>query len=895
MSRPPLPDIDFKALADALLARAETLVPLWLPGGRRAGHEWVCGSLQGGKGRSCSVNLRTGAWADFATGEQGGDLIGLYRAMHGLPDMGCAAVQVARDEGLEDVARVLRDEAHQRPARPPAPPPAARPPRAPRQDEGWTTQRPVPLHAPAPTFRHQHRPIEQIVNKAEYRLGDELHGYVVRFRTSDGGKDDLPYTWCSSARDGAARWHWKQFDAPRPLYLPGAVLPGTRTVVVCEGEIKTAALHALLQAGRPDVYCTATWPGGCKAWDKADWSWLAGCTVLLWPDCDSKRAALTAAERKAVAAGVPEGDEAALSAALDAAKVAKPYLPAERQPGWAAMVALGAHLRDAHGCQVQILPVAEPGTLPDGWDAADAIAEGWDVDRVLAYFGQARPLPEPEPAAPAGAPPAPPKNKGPAGAAGGDDPGGGARRGGRGAPETTPEWLMPYWDADKSRWLVSRKLVIKALQCDEDLAGVLGMNELANVIEARRDWPWPYGEAGPIKGSTDLALGQYLSERYGLPSISRAALMEGIETVAQQRRFHPVREYLQGLTWDGKPRVDKWLIHILGHRPDTLRPAMLEYLTLVGRFWLLAMVNRVMEPGCKFDYCPVLEGPGGLGKSTLVETLASPRFFSDTHFDVGKGKEGQEQVQGLWCYEIAELANFSKGDIALIKAFISAKVDRYRPAYGRVLESYARQCVMVGTTNERTYLRDRTGNRRFWPVPVRHRINIEWVQRMRDQLFAEAFVLYGEGAPFVPAPQDEARLFAPMQDSRLIDTAVQSELLRLLTRDPTAGELGALVNNHADFVTMADLVRALGADAAKSNAGLEAQIRSWMGHEGWEYTRRRVNGARAMGYLRPPDWPPKGAGDDDAPPMDVPLQPAPPADDGGAGAVVAAGGDDEPF
>jgi hypothetical protein len=186
--------------------------------------------------------------------------------------------------------------------------------------------------------------------------------------------------------------------------------------------------------------------------------------------------------------------------------------------------------------------------------------------------------------------------------------------------------------------------------------------------------------------------------------------------------------------------VDNWLVHVLGEKPDSIKPALFEYLGLVGRFWLLGMVYRVMEPGCKFDYCPVLEGSGGLRKSTLVETLATSEYFSDTPFEVGKGKEAQEQVQGLWLYEIAELTHFSKSEVGAIKAFISAKVDRYRVAYGTTVESFPRQCVLVGTTNEDTYLRDRTGNRRFWPIPVKRQINTEFVAKYREQLLALAFL-----------------------------------------------------------------------------------------------------------------------------------------------------------
>jgi putative DNA primase/helicase len=302
-------------------------------------------------------------------------------------------------------------------------------------------------------------------------------------------------------------------------------------------------------------------------------------------------------------------------------------------------------------------------------------------------------------------------------------------------------------------------------------------------------------------------------------------------------------------------RIDKWLVYALGETPESLPPAVYEYLCLVGRYWLLGMVYRVMQPGCKFDYCPVLEGMGGLGKSTLVEVLGGSEFYSDTHFDVARGKDAQEQVQGIWIYELAELSGFGKADIELIKAFISAKVDRYRPSYGRTVEPYPRQCVLVGTTNLNTYLKDRTGNRRFWPIPVRHRINLGWVGRMRDQLFAEAYALYLAGVDYTPSHQDEARLFVPMQESRVVETAVWSEMMHILTRPVAPAGVSAMVNCLTEFVTISQLTIALGIDAAKSNAGLEGQIRAWLHHEGWERVKKQINGARAWGYARPAMWP----------------------------------------
>jgi putative DNA primase/helicase len=826
----PLPPIRFGELAAALLAAAESLVPKWLPGGRRDGHEYKCGNLQGGAGGSCSINLVNGRWADFATGEQGGDLLSLYAAIHGLTNAR-AAVQVAREEGLEDVAGVVRGGAAAKPSpRPAAPPTEAKP----RDEEGWKTVTPVPANAPAPTFRHHARAAADIVHTAEYRHGDQLHGFVVRFRTSDGGKETLPYTYCVSARDGACKWHWKTWDEPRPLYFPGHALPAGRTVVLVEGEKKGDALQLLLEAGAPGVYCVASWPGGCKAWKRADWSPLAGSAVMLWPDCDAKREPLTPAERK-------EYPDKLAQAKL---QESKPLLPAEKQPGMAAMLGIGAMLRDGHGCTVQMLPIPQPLAVPDGWDCADAIdTDGWDFERVLAFLSSAFALPADAKAPPPAAPGAT-KNDAPAGAGMIDS---------RGRP--IPWWLEPYWDAEKRRWLVSRKLVIAALTNDEDLAGMLGLNRLSNNIDTRRARPWGEQAAGPIVGADDLLLGQYLSQKYGLPSIARAALSEAIETVAHGNAFHPLREYLEGLAWDGTARLEKWLVYAIGETPDSLAKPVFEYLCLVGRYWLLGMVNRVMEPGCKFDYCPVLEGPGGLGKSTLVETLAGSEYFSDTHFDVSRGKEGQEQVQGLWIYEIAELASFGKAEIELIKAFISAKADRYRPSYGKVVEKFPRQCVLAGTTNNKKYLRDRTGNRRFWPVPVRHRINIGWVRKWREQLLAEAYVLFLEGVEFFPDPDTELRLFVPMQEARLVDSAVLSELLHVLTRPPGATGIGAVVNELTDFVTMSQLTQALGVDAAKSTPGLETQIRSWLEHEGWESVKKQINGARHWGYARPRNWP----------------------------------------
>lgn len=868
-----LPPINFEALARELLSRADTLVPAWLSGGELKGKEWVCGSVRGGAGTSCSVNLDTGAWADFQTGEKGGDLISLYAACNDL-SMGKAAVQVARDEALEDVAGVQRDTAHKRVERPPPPPAEARPRRK-ASDESWTTQRPVPAAAVELVhFEHQHRQQADIEHVAEYRVGDDLHGYVVRFRTSTGGKDTLPRTWCVSQRDGCAKWHWRQWDEPRPLFLPGRALPAGRTVVLVEGEVKAEVLQTLLDREAAGVYCVASWPGGCKVWQKADWAWLAGQSVLLWPDCDAKRKEPPRAEVKATA-----GDELA----LQVLKQAQPLLPAEKQPGMEAMLGIGAHLRDVHACTVQMLPIPAPGAVADGWDCKDAInTDGWTGARVLEFFGQAQPLQ-------AASAPAEPKAGGQGGKGSAHDEPADDEYDGDDAFEVHLRWVCAELKIKRHELGVNRNLVITALRKAPALVGCVGFDDLRDGPCTRKAWPWR-DEPGPLVDDDDLQLSDWLVRTYHIKSAPRSAVAEALETVAGQNRFHPFREWLQAQQWDGKERLGKWLIHVLRHDPAKLDPKLRRYLQLVGEYIVLGHVYRVMEPGCKFDYSVVLEGKTGRGKSTLVEELIGPEFYSDTHFDIGAGKDGMEQLGGILAYELSEMTAFRRADSEAVKQFFSTKKDRYRGAYGRYVKDHPRQCVIWCTTNKRQYLFDITGNRRFWPVWVEVLLNIPWVRKWRHQLFAEALVKYRQGARAYPDDDEERLYFRPEQEKRLVETSVQSRLYDLLTRPgaPSSEAKSTLdINQNTQFLTIDKLVVALGVDPGKSSALLEGQVRDWLLENGW-VRAREGSGARRWGYRQPDVWPPAiadetpadaagtdqpgGAASDSAPPL-------PPVDD----------------
>jgi len=210
--------------------------------------------------------------------------------------------------------------------------------------------------------------------------------------------------------------------------------------------------------------------------------------------------------------------------------------------------------------------------------------------------------------------------------------------------------------------------------------------------------------------------------------------------VAGENAFHPVREYLDGCTWDGVPRVETLLVDYLGAE-DSL------YTRAVTRKALVAAVARIYRPGCKFDYMLTIRGRQGLGKSALIAKLGGP-WFSDT-FSTMQGKEAYEQVLGVWIMEVGELAGMRKAEAETIKLYISKQTDRFRPAYGRRLQEFPRQCIFIGTTNETQFLRDTTGNRRFWVVDTPN----DPARDMWDELtpetvrliWAEAVELYKKG------------------------------------------------------------------------------------------------------------------------------------------------------
>jgi putative DNA primase/helicase len=841
--------IDFAGLAAALLARVDSLLPIWLPGGRFDGNEYKCGDLSGGKGDSLSVNTKTGAWADFANdGDRGGDLTSLYAAIRGMNNAQAAralmvelgwereAVQTPASPGARH-ARDVAASASQAADGPPEPPIAddERPSKK-RNDSDWHPIVPVPANTPEPTFKHWHRGLPS--RTWEYRFEGELFGYVCRYDTSDGGKEILPHTWCEDASDGRGtrRWHFKQWDDPRPLYVPATLLSGDSSlpVVIVEGEKCAEAGHKLLG----HEFRFVSWPGGGKAWAKARWGWLLGRTVYLWPDADAKRQRLSREEREA---------------GVDAQS--KPLQPLERQPGWQTMVGIGSHLMADQGCTVYMCKIPAPGDVSDGWDIADAIEQGWDAATVRGFIRGAYEFVPPDDAVRAKAAALPPL--GSAGAGQEDD--------------LSQAWRIKLLTSKSGATVAVRENVVLALDGIPDkgipgiaeVQGVIAYNEFTNDIVKLKDTPWGT-PAGTWDEVDELLMGEWLVREHWLPPMPRGTLEEGMRMVAYRHRYHPVREYLAGLEWDGEPRLATWLRRCCLEEDEfDDRDPLQQFLARAGTWFLMGMCTRVMEPvklggetrqgpGTKFDYMLILEGAQGLGKSTLFRVLAG-EWFADTGLVLGD-KDSYQQLQGRWLYEMGELDAMGKADITKVKGYLASTNDYYRGSFDKRASDHPRQVVFGGTTNEDHYLADSSGNRRFWPVRVTRQVDLKWLRENRDQLFAEAVQRVLAGKRMHPTPDEERELFVPQQKQRAVEGAIESAVNRFLNEPPTSHgrEDGTLLQE----VTLVELLGKVGIGLEKLGPGRfhEKQAAAALRGMGWVEARSSRPG-RPRVYKRPSEQP----------------------------------------
>ena len=308
------------------------------------------------------------------------------------------------------------------------------------------------------------------------------------------------------------------------------------------------------------------------------------------------------------------------------------------------------------------------------------------------------------------------------------------------------------------------------LENDPRLKGRFALNQFAGRGEVLGDLPWnPSDRRRPWEDNDNAGLYWYMEKAYGIRN--NGSVDSALSLHSSRHAFNDVQGYLEGLEWDGVSRLDTLLIDYLGAEDSA-------YTRAVTRKAFVAAVARAMRPGTKYDQMVILNGPQGIGKSSLLDIM-SRGWFNDS-IRTFEGKEASELLQGVWIVEVAELDAFRRTDVSRIKQFISQRADRFRAAYGRHVKEMPRCCVFFGTTNTDEYLTDRTGNRRFWPVTVGLQTanKTVWTDLPKevDQVWAEAVVYWRWGEPLYL--EKELSTVAQEQQERHRDADITEGMIR---------------------------------------------------------------------------------------------------------------------
>jgi len=360
-----------------------------------------------------------------------------------------------------------------------------------------------------------------------------------------------------------------------------------------------------------------------------------------------------------------------------------------------------------------------------------------------------------------------------------------------------------------------------------ELRDTLVLDEFSGWIEVRRDLPWR--AAGGVWADSDLSCLTSWLQVHGIYVTPQIA-MDGVRVAAIKRKTHPVRQYLSRLVWDGVKRIER-MTEYYGAEPD---PVVADGL----KRWIISAVARIMRPGCRADLMPVFEGKQGIAKSRSVEALFKP-WFTD-HLPDLRDKDAMLQLLGIWCLEISELRAFRGAEWESVKSFLSQPVDRFRKPYDRLPAPHPRTCVFAGSTNTSEWLDDPTGGRRFIPVRcgvTRPRVDVDALARDRDQIWAEAMILFGAGEPWW-LPQELESAAADLVDERY-------------SADPWEAHISRYIAMKDEVSTQELLESCLDLPKSQQTKGAQTRIGMIMARLGWRRARRQVGGRREHFYVAP--------------------------------------------
>jgi predicted P-loop ATPase len=408
------------------------------------------------------------------------------------------------------------------------------------------------------------------------------------------------------------------------------------------------------------------------------------------------------------------------------------------------------------------------------------------------------------------------------------------------------DWLGKAATDSKGAPLPTLSNVLLCLRGAPELAGCFGFNEMMAEVQLIEELPCVEGGNSASVGSLPrsvidadiLQVVEWMQRQCRLKKISVDMLHHAIDRRGREHRFHPLRDWLKDLRWDQKPRAER-IFPVYFGSPDT------PYERAAGKMFLIEMVARAFDPGCQADYVPILVGPQGKMKSKALAILAGREYFGDQLPDVHH-KDASQYLRGKWLIELPELAALNKGDVETWKAFITRQVEKYRPPWGRRDIVEPRQCVFAGSTNEDEFLRDTTGNRRWWPIAT-PRINVGELEFDREMIWAEAVVLFRKGERSWPDEEMQERFFAPQQERRVVT-------------DPWTEKIEGWLEGRRKTTTAEILTDALGLIIGQTNSHHGRRVAVVMDKLKWGKKRKGGGGPRY--YVRDPSdiW---GSLDDD--------------------------------
>lgn len=582
---------------------------------------------------------------------------------------------------------------------------------------------------------------------ASYWYGQSF--VVLRYDLPDGKKQFSQFTW----RGG--KWTGKSWPDPKPIYhLKQLEERPDYPVLVVEGEKAAEAAAAVLTG-----YIVVTWAGGSSALAKSDWTPLKGRDVVIWPDAD--------------------------------------------EPGWKAGAALAEIATKVGATSIKVI---DTHGQPEGWDLADAIAEGWDAKQIIVWARDhmVKTISEPEDRMVTTIQ---------------DE-------------EPPPEYAPPVSERDTPAVVSYQQL---GLDCNE---GGMPHATLANaslILQAHPKFTgklWLdsfnnkiYYEEKEWDDSDDLSVTVWMQQTLRMPKLSLTTVQQAVEHAAYVNQRNSLHEYLDALVWDGVPRLEDWLSDCLGIEKT-------EYTIAVARNWPISMIARAYVPGCQVDTMPVLEGKMGKGKSTFLKVLGG-KWFSSIPAAFGD-KDFLQGIQGQWLVEIPDMTGFSRREHTQILATITNRVDRYRASYGRRVKDHPRVAVFAATSETSTYLKDSLGRRRYWPLKC-NGLNIDALKSQRDQIFAEAVHHYKKGATWheVPEKETDEEQMSRMQDdpwtsqiSRYI-SSLEEVRMETLLGSSSCLNLPLEKQGHREYLRVSSIMRRLGWDQTVTKDKDRRSYRIW--------------------------------------------------------------------